>query len=419
MLRLLLVILPSFLACTTFAQPPIAILRVGLPRPTDSIAVPAETSLDDITHLPDSALQLMELAKNGRRQVVRMQIENNDGHRTLHWFADPAADSYRLVKKTRGVTDPYQDPIRAIAKDGDLTISNGDQYLLRYVYKTVYPPAGVDTAYKRSGFIHPLWSPKGQVLTRIQPPDHYHHYGIWDPWTHILFRGDTVDCWNLKDRKGTVRFVRLGSIVSGPVFAQYDTYHEHVAFHKDHTEEVMMNELQTVRVYKPADNSDYYLFDITIRLHCATPNPVRLLAYRYGGLGWRATPDWNKDNSEVLTSEGKTRKDADGSKARWCIVQGAVGGDYAGAAMLSWPGNYNHPEPLRIWPENANGRGDVYANFSPTKDVDWPLYPGHDYVLRYRWIVFNGHFSAEKAEAAWQYYAHPPKVSVTLNHHNT
>lgn len=178
----------------------------------------------------------------------------------------------------------------------------------------------------------------------------------------------------------------------------------------------MLNELQTVRVYASDNPSAYYLFDITIQLHCATPEPVLLLAYRYGGLGWRATPDWNKDNSEVLTSEGKTRKDADGSKARWCIVQGAVGGDYAGAVMLSHPANYNFPEPLRIWPDNMNGRGDMYANFSPTKDIDWPLSPGNEYTLHYRWLVFNGHLDKEKAESAWQYFANPPAVTVTGIH---
>src|SRR5678816_2620607 len=69
--------------------------------------------------------------------------------------------------------------------DTVLTISSGDQMLLTYQFKTVYPPAGQDTNYKRSGFIHPLYTPHGQVLTRIQPPDHYHHYGIWNAWTHL------------------------------------------------------------------------------------------------------------------------------------------------------------------------------------------------------------------------------------------
>ena len=392
----------------------IATLEVDISRPMNGLAIPAEVDLDAITFIPDSALELLKVQSDDKVYPVLFQI-SQDGRRTLHWMVNPQPGKkaiFELIKKAPGKsTDPI-DSIRAVAYNGELTISNGNEHLLQYVYKTVYPPAGIDTAYKRSGFIHPLWSPHGQILTRIQAPDHYHHYGVWDPWTHVLYKGDTVDFWNLKDRKGTVRFARFASIVSGPVFAQYEALQEHVAFHKDGGEEVAMNELQTVRVYCPPDSKDYYFFDLTIQLNCATPDPVRLLAYRYGGVGWRATADWNKDNSEVLTSEGKTRKEADGSKARWCIVQGAVGGDYAGAEMISYPGNYNYPEPLRVWPDNSNGRGDMYANFSPTKDIDWPLMPGHNYVLRYRWVVFNGHFTKEKAESAWQYFSTPAKVTI-------
>ena len=137
-----------------------------------------------------------------------------------------------------------------------------------------------------------------------------------------------------------------------------------------------------------------------------------LKEYRYGGLGWRATEKWNKDNSETLTSEGKSRKDADGTKAGWAIVQGSIDNDYAGAVMMSYPSNYNHPEPLRIWPENSNGRGDVFANFSPTKDKDWMINPGKNYVLRYRFLVFNGHYTREKAEAAWQSFANAPVITI-------
>ena len=84
--------------------------------------------------------------------------------------------------------------------------------------------------------------------------------------------------------------------------------------------------------------------------------------------------------------------------------------------MMSYPANYNHPEPLRIWPENANGtRGDMFANFSPTKDKDWLLQPGKKSTLRYRFIVFNGEFTGQKAEAGWHYFASPPAVEVTKN----
>ena len=116
----------------------------------------------------------------------------------------------------------------------------------------------------------------------------------------------------------------------------------------------------------------------------------------------------------ILTSEGKNRAAADGTKARWVVVQGSLDSDYGGAVMMSYPTNYNFPEPLRIWPENVVGNGDVYANFFPCRDKDWTLSPGQDYVLKYRFLVFNGKCTKEKAEAAWRLFAHPPKVTVKV-----
>jgi hypothetical protein len=150
---------------------------------------------------------------------------------------------------------------------------------------------------------------------------------------------------------------------------------------------------------------NYYIVDFILDYTCATDQPFKILEYRYGGFGWRATEEWDKENSEIRTSEGKTRRDADGSTARWCIVQGNLGKDYGGVALLSHPNNFNYPEPLRVWPEDQNGRGDVFVNFAPTKTKDWLLESGKTYTLKYRLIVFNNHFSAKEAERLWRKYA--------------
>lgn len=391
----------------------LATLTVALPRPTGGLAIPVRISLDALTLLPDSVVQLVEV--RGRlRTVVPTQIEHGR-ERVLHWLASagttPATRTYELRQGPPARPAPAS--MRVVDEQGGLLLQAGRRNLLRYNYRTVYPPAGIDTAFRRSGFIHPLWSPHGQELTRIQAPDHYHHYGLWNPWTHVLFEGDTVDFWNLGDHKGTVRFANVLATTSGPVYGEYQVLQNHVAFPRGRPEKTALHEVQTVRVYQPA-GPDAYLADLTIQLNCATASPVTLLAYRYGGLGWRATAQWTKQNSEVLTSAGKTRSEADGSLARWCIVQGQLGAaDYGGVVLLSYPTNYNHPEPLRIWPDDMNGRGDVFASFSPTKTKAWPLVPGQTYALHYRLLVFNGHCTAAQAESAWQYFAHPPSVVVT------
>ena len=73
----------------------------------------------------------------------------------------------------------------------------------------------------------------------------------------------------------------------------------------------------------PEANNDYYIVDITSKMSCASQSPLLIVAYRYGGFGWRATEYWDKNNSEMLTSEGKTRDNTDNTKARWIIVYGS------------------------------------------------------------------------------------------------
>lgn len=291
--------------------------------------------------------------------------------------------------------------------DSVLTISKGHQPLLTYQFNTVYPPQGQDTSYRRSGFIHPVNTLKGQRLTRIQPDDHYHHYGIWNPWTHTLFRGDTVDFWNLYKKTGTVRFVRLQDYRVDAREAEYTTFHHHVVLKDDGSEEVALHEWQTVSVHLPEGREDDYRIDITIKMRCATAYPLRLLSYRYGGLGWRAVESWGQDNCMVLTSAGRTRENTDGSRARWCLVQGDLPQNaYSGMAILSHPTNFNHPEPLRIWDGEANrGKGNVFINFSPTKDRDWLLEPGQTYTLHYRLVVFDGKQDAANIEKEWTLFA--------------
>ena len=88
----------------------------------------------------------------------------------------------------------------------------------------------------------------------------------------------------------------------------------------------------------------------------------------------RFTERWKADNCYVLTSERKDRLTADGSNARWCMVGGesADGKGTNGILFMSHPENRMHPEPMRIWPIDANnGRGDMFFQFCPIRNAEW------------------------------------------------
>jgi hypothetical protein len=290
--------------------------------------------------------------------------------------------------------------------DGLLTIMDGTRPLVSYQHGHKAPPPGVDEAYGRSGFIHPLQTPGGRVLTRIQPEDHYHHYGVWNPWTRIRYDGREYDLWNLGDHKGTVRFAGFVSREARGDGAEIVARHEHVAFIAPETEVVILNEVQSIRVHSLIRDS--YQLDLVIELEAATDKPVELLEHRYGGFGWRATADWHAGNSEILASDRQDRSNADNSTARWFLAQGEIEGAWAGAVVMSHPSNFNHPEPMRIWPVTEVGDGEVFANFAPTRNRDWMLEPGKTYTRVYRFLVYDGRLGREEAESAWQAFAATP-----------
>ena len=283
--------------------------------------------------------------------------------------------------------------------------------ILSYYHAVHDVPAGVDPLYRRSGFIHPLLSPEGKVLTRIQPSDHYHHYGIWGPWTLTHIEGREVDFWNLKKGQGTVRFAGVESILIDEASSGFRVRQEHVDFTADKAGRVSIAEILEVQArLDEAEGRPVWVIDLVSRQKNVLNSPIVLDAYRYGGgLGFRSSEEWTQDNCTVLTSEGKARNDADGTRARWCDVNGGFNdGTKAGIVFLSHPANREHPEPMRVWPENVGPNGTMFFEFCPIRLSSWTFQPQQEYVLRYQMIVYDGNLKPDTVETLWKKFAQPP-----------
>ena len=59
------------------------------------------------------------------------------------------------------------------------------------------------------------------------------------------------------------------------------------------------------------------------------------------------------------------------------------------------------------------GRGDVYMNFVPTKNMDWKLKANKTYTLKYRFYAYDGMMTPTKAEKIWRDFGEPPVVKVS------
>lgn len=370
------------------------------------VDTPISVSLEGVSLEPGGEYVLVEGKGNSRRRI-RAQVEGGNPARL--WFVlsgeTPAGAkrTFDLIKLSKG-----RGPVVWVKKtDKHLDIVHGDGEVLRYNHAIVPPPAGQDKLYERSAFIHPLWSPKGTVLTNIQPKDHYHHVGIWMPWTHTEFEGKATDFWNLKAGQGTVRFTRFLSTTAGPVYGGFEAEQEHVALQTAEGEKVVLNEVWDVRVYNiGGKKKGYWLWDFVSTQRCVADSPLKQVKYRYGGFGYRGAAEWDEENSTYLTSEGKNRKNGHTTRARWCDTSGEIDG-WEGVTFYSHPKNFRHPEPMRIWPS-----GQVFFNWAPGQIDDWEMKPGEDHVFRYRMYVHEGKITVAAAERIWRDYAEPPMVVI-------
>ncbi len=336
--------------------------------------------------------------------------------------SDADGNAWFIVRDLkRGATRTYtfenagiRERVRAEREKGVLQLSVSGRRAFTYnVEKTEFPPNRTDLkpVFHRAGYIHPVFTPTGALVTDDYPANHKHHHGIWLSWSHAIFEGRTNDYWNMGAGMGTMEFVALDQVWSGPVHAGFTSRHQHMDLTAK-PPKAALNETWNVRLFAAGADAakPCFIFDVEVTNACATAAPVKLPQYRYGGICVRGNWAWNgKGKSSILTSEGETdaaRGDKNQVRARWVHLGGMVDGRFAGVAALAHPGNFRSPEPVRLNP------AEPYFNFTPQQAGDMEITPEKPFVGRYRWIVADDKPDAAELDRMWNDYAHPPAVTV-------
>jgi len=291
-----------------------------------------------------------------------------------------------------------------------LDVAFGGQTLFRYNHAHVVPPKGVAPEFIRSGYIHPMFSPSGKLLTEDFPRDHHHHKGIWMPWTSTEFDGHHVDFWNLAAKQGTVQFAGFAGQASGPVFGGFKVKHEHIDLQQPNGGEVVLDEIWDVRLWAAGGpKGGMWLWDLTSEQVNVAESPLLLNAYRYGGIGYRGPKEWIDANYVVLSSEGKTKKDGHTTTSKWCAHSGAIDGKWTTVVVMCSPKNERFPEPMRIWDS-----GGCFFNYCPVQKEPLSMDPGVKHVFRYRFFIYEGEIDAKLAERAWCDFGDPPRATLSI-----
>jgi Methane oxygenase PmoA len=261
----------------------------------------------------------------------------------------------------------------------------------------------------RDAYIHPAYSPRGALITGDFSPSHPHHRGFFLAYERTKTGDLTPDFWNIHLGTGKIHSEGIG-LSGGRVAVRLFALHrwEAVDVAKGKAVDSVLNELWDIEAYD-VPGAPYWLFDITSTQQ-AVDRPMEVLPYRYGGMAYRGPEPFVKGTLDVLTSEGKHRKDGDQKPARWVDLTGPVSEGsllYAGAMIADHPSNPHYPNVARIHPTTLPFFCYVPAHNKPlTIAVDAPT------VFRYRVLIHDGRPDKDLDDRVARDFAEPPVVVV-------
>ena len=392
-------VLPVFFIASPSAATESVTLEVAagdFDRENTLVVTPLPQSLRDHQHF---TLTRMD---NGRS--IPGQLQPGENPRLIWILRDTLsagkARQYRLAATTDGLA--AKDGV-TVQDDGKrLTVKVGQKPVLVYNQAVVPSPDPKQAYYAKSGYIHPVYNPSGQVVTDDFNPEHAHQHGIMFAWRKTTFEGRLTNGWDQKASTGKVEHVELLDSASGPVFGTFTVHMRQVDLTAPGGSKPVLDEIWRVRVY---NFSNRFLFDIESTQTCAGSAPVVIEELHYGGLMIRGHADWQEHKDfDYVTSEGKTKLDGNHTRPNWVDIHGPLDGKVTGVTIFDHPGNFRFPQPVRLHPSMP------YFCFTPALLGSFTIEPGKSFVSRYRFCVNDGKPDRKVTDRLWQDYAHPAQV---------
>lgn len=394
--------------------------------------------------LSDHQFKLYEFGR-GRSELlaqwepkIGFNWEKTDDQGSLIWILEGRTKSvtkrrFRLVLKEDS-SSPSPFSVQKI-DNKSLLIKSDNRPVLQYNYGIIPENEGQTGIYDRSSYIHPVWTPAGNVITGDFSPEHIWQRGIFLAWQKAKFGEIETNFWELGKSTGRTLKDEIDPVVmEGPAFSEIAIYNKGTVEGK-----TFFKELCLITLYN-LTGKDKYIFDIIFRQFPVDPdNPdtiplelktMELQKVYYGGMSFRGvSPGWlyydyiasNKGQPEkfnagakwlnpgdslyILTSEGLSRKNGNGIPARWIDYTGPLGESWGGIVMFDRPSNQRYPTPLRIHPDMP------YFCFAFTKEDSYMITSETPLTLKYRIVIHEGKPDKILNEQLAHDFTDPPKVN--------
>ena len=350
----------------------------------------------------------LQLSEAGNPAPISVQFEpdtNGSLQGRLCWLIPPGRPGPRQFALTERAA-----PAEAVMQarpdaTGRWLITDAGKPVLAYNYQTNAPgellakiqPGNLKYARPRSDYIHPLYGPDGEELTRDWSVDHPHHRGIYWAWPEVDYGGQRGDLHALQRV-----FARpTGSCAgqSGPVFAQIEA--ENLWRWDD--QEPIVRERATIRAWR-ADAAGRCL-DLEFRFTALKDGVAiaRRETKLYGGLNIRLA---KVQNQQILLHTDPAEASP---RQAWAQLSGSFAGSELPAALAIFqkPTNPDYPGDWVKYPE-LNWLQPTF----PAAGTRYVLKQGQPLVLQYRLWIQPGAAAEAKLTELWATFAHPPTATV-------
>jgi hypothetical protein len=291
----------------------------------------------------------------------------------------------------------FGDDVRAAHEAGRVIFRDGTRELGVYQAESLPVPSGVDVIQRRGGYLHPLRTPAGHVVTGDFPADHRHHHGVWFAWTKAVWAGRPTDFWNVGSGLGGVEGGEVRRVWNEAGAGCLKVGHRAVDYSSGVREVVLEEEWEVRFGTGRSGDRKFNRVDVTVGQRVVGKGPLVLPEYHYGGFAFRGVDAWSgAEGMQVRASGGVTgRGETEGGGRVWVAVTGAVGEggrERASVVVMGHPTNFRYPEPVRMHPK------DPYFCFAPQRAGAFALEPEKPHAVSYRLVIVDGAVSEEEVE---------------------
>jgi len=287
--------------------------------------------------------------------------------------------------------------VRRAEKDRYLDILDAGKGVLRYNFRAVPVPKTAKGKYAvaRGDYVHPIWGPAGEVLTKDYSPDHPHHRGLYWAWPEVAYKGQTRDLHALQGV--FARPVRILRAEGGARSATVSAASRWLWGDR----EPIVDETATITAHK-LDADGGRAIDLTFAFAARVDGVTvaRRGQTLYGGLNLRMSA---RAGQQILPHTDPA--DAPVRRA-WAQLVGTPPGGKGpvSLAILQHAANPHYPGEWVSYP-NLNWLQPTF----PAKGVKHALRRGKPLVLKFRLYVQPGKAADKKLSALWRDLNRPPR----------